>query len=350
MSDPIIVTQELAGLRCDLAFAQCFPELSRNRIRKLIDAQQAWIDQQSCTPKTKVMRGQVLSIDPEALKPSTILHDEPEPIDLNIIYEDEDLLVINKPIGLVVHPGAGQSSGTLLNALLHHKAEQSQLARAGIVHRLDKMTSGLMVVAKTEHSQTSLINQLKTHSVQRIYYALVRGEPISGGTIDADIGRHPKDRKKMSVRVKGGKRAVTHYRILQRFRGYTLLEVRLETGRTHQIRVHLAHKGYPIVGDPIYAGRQALPAKLDEQTREAVLALPHQALHAYKLKCQHPTKNRPIQWKASLPDYFKTLLDYMTPHPSQLWEQKTALEDEPECFWAMSDDEWDEADEMIDES
>ncbi len=312
MRERFIVCDEFEGHRFDAVLTHFLKPLSRSQIKPLIEEGNALLDNQPSSPKTKVRIGQELSADITAILSSRTIEDLPEDIPLNIVFSDENLLVINKPVGLVVHPGSGQAKGTLLNALLHYDAQLSQLPRAGIVHRLDKMTSGLMVVARDENARIFLIDQLKEHKVRRVYKALVRGNPISGGSVDKPIGRHPKARKKMAVRVTGGKRAVTHYRILQRFKGYTLIEATLETGRTHQIRVHMAHLGFPIVGDAVYARRMALPAGLTEQTISAVLGFKRQALHASKLELQHPITGKKKLWKAALPEDMQDLVSAMT--------------------------------------
>jgi 23S rRNA pseudouridine1911/1915/1917 synthase len=235
---------------------------------------------------------------------------QPQPIPLDVRFEDPHLLVLNKPPGLVVHPAAGNPEGTLQNALLYHYPQLASLPRAGIVHRLDKDTSGLMVVARSLSAHKSLVEQLQARSVRREYLALVQSSVTAGGTIEAPIGRHPRDRLRMAV-VPSGKPAVTHYRILERFPAYTLLEVSLETGRTHQIRVHMAYIRCPLVGDPLYAGRQKLPRGVSPRLREAVSSFRRQALHAARLELTHPASGERLSWQAEMPDDFSRLLDIL---------------------------------------
>ena len=227
---------------------------------------------------------------------------------MELVYEDDHLLVVNKPAGLVVHPAAGNPDGTLQNALLHHDPALVDLPRAGIVHRLDKDTTGLMVVAKTASAHKTLVEALQAREVKREYRALVTGKPTAGGTVEAPIGRHPAKRTRMAV-VSSGKHAITHYRIAERFRIHTLLAVNLETGRTHQIRVHMAHLHYPLVGDPVYGGRVKLPPAADEQTRQMLQSFRRQALHAYRLGLRHPATGEPMQWQADIPEDMQALLE-----------------------------------------
>jgi 23S rRNA pseudouridine1911/1915/1917 synthase len=233
-----------------------------------------------------------------------------EKIPLNIVYEDEDIIVINKQFGLVTHPGVGNWTGTLANALLYYDSSLSKLDRAGIVHRLDKNTSGLMVVAKNEKSQKYLVEQLQAHSIDREYSAIVYGHMIAGGTIDEPIGRDSKDRVKQSVSA-NGKEAVTHYRAIDRFKSHTHVKAILETGRTHQIRVHLSHAGYPLIGDPMYGGRVRFPKKANEVLKETLLNLKRQALHSKKLTLSHPISGKLMSWKAPLPKDMQSLLDVL---------------------------------------
>ena len=312
MKSYFTVTESFVNLRFDVALTQIVAIHSRAQIKTLIDHSKAWIDDAPCTAKTKLQLGQIISYELDSIQNQTVTEDLPQDIPLNIIYEDAELLVINKPAGLVVHPGAGQAQGTLLNGLLHYNAELAQMPRAGIVHRLDKMTTGLMVIAKTESTRQYLVDQLKQHLVRRVYKALVRGKMISGGKIETLMGRHPKLRKKQAVLVRGGKPSITHYRVIERFVGYTLVEATLETGRTHQIRVHLAHLGFPVVGDATYGGRKALPAKLDQITKETVIAFQRQALHASKLALIHPIKQSQMLWQAPVPQDMQVLIDNMT--------------------------------------
>jgi 23S rRNA pseudouridine1911/1915/1917 synthase len=291
------VPAALAGLRLDQALAKLLPEESRSRLAKLIEEGHVRVNGAHAAAKLKMKSGEAIEV---VLAPR--VEDSafrPEAIALEVVHEDEDVLVLNKPAGLVVHPGSGNWAGTMLNALLHHVPNQDQLARAGIVHRLDKDTSGLLVVAKHEPAQLSLVRQLQAHTVKRTYLALARGVVAAGGSIDAPIGRHPKHRTRMAV-VASGKPAVTHYRVRKRFAAHTLLECDLETGRTHQIRVHLASIGHPIEGDPVYAGR-------------GERLLPRQALHAWKLEFVHPRSGKSMRFEAPLPDDFRALLESLRP-------------------------------------
>ncbi len=282
-------------MRIDQVLARLMPEHSRNRLQGWLRDGAVLLDGAAVAPKHKVWGGEQLSLTPPPMPDG--VH-RAQNIPLRIVFEDEALLVIDKPAGLVVHPGNGNPDGTLLNALLHHAPELAGVPRAGIVHRLDKDTSGLLVVARTLASQTELVRQLQNRSVSRHYLALAVGSlPAADGTVDAPIGRHPVVRTRMAV-VAGGKPAVTHYRVLRRFDGCSLVECRLETGRTHQIRVHLAHLGHPLVGDEVYRGRAR--ARGPEFGR--------QALHAFRLGLEHPVTGRPCQWEVPLAQDFAQLL------------------------------------------
>lgn len=289
-------------MRFDQALAKLMPEYSRSRLQGWIEQGQATLGGAVATAKQKVWGGEAISVQPQA-HPSEQPH-RAEDIALDIVYEDDALLVIDKHVGLVVHPGSGNWEGTLLNALLHCVPQLAGVPRAGIVHRLDKDTSGLMVVAKTLTAQTALVRQLQARSVKREYLALVWGELRRDGTVDAPIGRHPTQRVKMAV-VEGGKPAVTHYQVEEHFQGCTLVRCRLETGRTHQIRVHMAHIGHPLIGDSVYLkGAQRCPPQL----RELLHGFPRQALHATRLALQHPISGERVEWHAPLPQDFEQLL------------------------------------------
>lgn len=301
------VPASLTGMRLDQAAAELFGGFSREQLK-------AWIKQGALTvnggqgrPKDKVAGGERLELKAELAGEARF---EPQAIDLNVIHEDDEVLVLDKPAGLVVHPAAGNPDGTLLNALLHHCPELSTVPRAGIVHRLDKDTSGLMVVAKTLTAQASLVEQLQARTVSREYDAVVTGVMTGGGTVDAPIGRHPKDRKRQAVTV-NGKPAVTHYRVVERFRGHTHVRCKLETGRTHQIRVHLAHQRYPLVGDALYGGRLKMPPGAAEELKALLREFPRQALHARKLAFIHPDKGLRMSFRTALPDDLVMLLDYL---------------------------------------
>ncbi len=289
----LTVPPACAGLRLDQALSRLLPQYSRSRLAQWVRAKQVRLDGATALPRRRICGGEIVEI---ILTPvPTSKASEPEDIALDIVYEDPALLVINKPAGLVVHPGSGNWSGTLLNALLHHEPDLAQLPRAGIVHRLDKDTSGLLVVAKTLAAQTDLVRQLQARSVTREYLALVHGRVARNGRIEAPIGRHPVSRTRMAV-VARGRAAVTHYTVLERFAEATLLRCRLETGRTHQIRVHLSSIGHPVVGDPVY-GR-----------RRATLSLARQALHAERLALRHPQTQRVMRWRVSPPADMRRLI------------------------------------------
>jgi 23S rRNA pseudouridine1911/1915/1917 synthase len=234
------------------------------------------------------------------------------------VYEDEDILVLDKPAGLVVHPAAGHADGTLLNALLHHCPDLNVVPRAGIVHRLDKDTTGLMVVAKNLGAQTALVAQLQARSVHREYEAVATGVLVGGGTVDAPLGRHARDRKRQAVLVNGGKEAVTHYRVLRRFRAHTHIRCLLETGRTHQIRVHMMHIHHPLLGDPVYGGRFKKPAGASLELIEAIRGFPRQALHARRLELLHPRSGELLSWEAPVPEDMRELLAVLTADNEEL--------------------------------
>ena len=311
-SDPIleILPEDVAGKRLDQALAHLFPQYSRSRLTQWVRDGRVLVDGEVLKPKDKVLGGEEISLEPEVEADTQF---QAEDISLNIVYEDEAILVINKPPGLVVHPAAGNWSGTMQNGLLFHDPELAKVPRAGIVHRLDKETSGLMVVARTLEAHTSLVAQLQERTVKREYLALVQGQVISGGMVDEPIGRHPVDRKRMAV-VASGKPAITHYLVEERFEGYTLLRVSLETGRTHQIRVHMAHIRFPMVGDPVYGGRARIPAGLSEEVREAILQFPRQALHATRLGLVHPVTGEEMLWEVPPPKDMQELLSFMREH------------------------------------
>jgi 23S rRNA pseudouridine1911/1915/1917 synthase len=265
------------------------------------------VDGRPCRPRDRLSGGEWVRLEGSL---EERVENLPQQIPLDVVFEDGAILVIAKPAGLVVHPAAGNPHGTLQNALLYHDPRLAALPRAGIVHRLDKDTSGLLVVARTLAAHKALVEQLQAREVKREYRALVLGVPTAGGTVDAPIGRHPVDRKRMAV-VDSGKPALTHYRVLERFRGYALLGVRLETGRTHQIRVHLARAGFPLLGDPVYGGRPRSPAGASPTVLEAVRGFRRQALHALRLGLAHPTTGQWMEWEGAPPDDFRCLLSVL---------------------------------------
>ncbi len=297
----------VAGQRLDRVLAMLFPQHSRSRLAGWVRQGVVQIDgTQALLPRQAVTGGEAVRIavaDEQASSQITA-----EPIALDIRYQDADLLVLNKPAGLVVHPGAGNPSGTLQNALLYFDPQLAGIPRAGIVHRLDKDTSGLLVVARSLTAHTALVAMLSQHLVQRRYQAVLRGCLIAGGTVDAPIGRHPSDRLRQSVRENGGRGALTHYRIMERFRAHTLVQCELETGRTHQIRVHMAHLGKPLIGDPIYGGGLRLPAGAIPELLEVLRGFRRQALHAASLRFSHPLHQGEVHVEVPVPEDFDQLL------------------------------------------
>jgi 23S rRNA pseudouridine1911/1915/1917 synthase len=298
------VEAALDGERLDQAAAQLFSEYSRSRLQSWIKRGELLADGKVCRPRDKVREGSLLTID-------AVLEDEvswqPEAVALDILFEDESILVLNKPAGLVVHPAAGHADGTLVNALIGHAPTMAQLPRGGIVHRLDMETSGVMVAAKTLRAHHHLVAQLQARTVKRQYCAVCIGAMTGGGTVDEPIGRHPRQRKKMAV-VHGGKPAVTHYRVTRRYAHHTRIAVNLETGRTHQIRVHMAFRHYPLIGDPVYGGRPRIPRGASEELINALRGFPRQALHAEALGLIHPASGENMQFDCPLPDDLKALL------------------------------------------
>ncbi len=298
------VPVELSGQRLDQALARMFPEYSRSRLKSWLLQGFITVDEQAMRPRDAVTGGESVRLQPQ---PETSVTSAPEALELDIIFADEDCLVVNKPAGLVVHPGTGNPHGTLMNGLLHHVPELDQLPRAGIVHRLDKDTSGLLVVAKTLQAHTALVRALAAREIARHYIAVCGGVLTGGGSINEPIGRHPVDRLKMSVQ-RDGKAAVTHYRVIQRFAAHTAISVQLETGRTHQIRVHFAHRRHSLVGDQTYGGRLAMPAGASDRLRETLRHFRRQALHAEKLAFAHPRSGENIDLQVAPPADFADLL------------------------------------------
>ena len=281
-----------------------FPDYSRSRLKEWLLSGAISVDGGSRRPRDAVSGGEVIEFEPQ---PETEVRAAPEPITLDVAFEDEHLLVVNKPAGLVVHPGAGNPGGTLMNGLLHHAPQLEAVPRAGIIHRIDKDTTGLLLIAKTLPAHTALTRQLAERSIAREYLAVCCGVLTGGGTIDEPIARHPVDRKRMSVQ-QGGRPAITHFKVRERFRAHTYISVKLETGRTHQIRVHFAWRRNPLVGDPVYGGRLALPAGASEALIETLRGFRRQALHAARLAFEHPSSGETVTIEAPLPDDFEGLL------------------------------------------
>jgi 23S rRNA pseudouridine1911/1915/1917 synthase len=308
MSEPIqlslTIPFETAGQRLDQVLSELLSDYSRTRIKSWIESGEILVNGLQLRPKDKVLGGERVEVNatlPDAVPVA------PEVIDLDVAYQDEHVLVINKPAGLVVHPGAGNAAGTLQNALLHFDPALAQLPRGGIVHRLDKDTTGLLVVARTLAAHTALVRTLEAREIEREYEAVCQGVMTGGGTVDAPIGRHPVDRLRQAIR-EDGREAVTHYRVLHRYRGHTHIRLQLETGRTHQIRVHMAHIRYPLVGDRVYGGRLLLPKGASTELIETLRAFKRQALHAARLAFEHPVTGRAVEVTAALPEDFQALL------------------------------------------
>src|SRR3989338_1584103 len=304
------IPDALAHQRLDAALAQLFPDYSRSQIQQWIREGYVQINNKIIQkPRQETIAGQIVTITATITENTEWIA---QSIPLNIVFEDETIIVINKPVGLIVHPGAGNPDNTLVNALLHHCAELSHIPRAGIIHRLDKDTSGLLVIAKTLVAHNLLIKQMQAREIEREYRAVVHGNIISGGTIDLAMGRHATQRTKMAVKEMG-KPAITHYRVLEHFQEHTLLSVKLETGRTHQIRVHFSHYNYPLVGDPVYGKRgQYQYPELSQAAQDALNNFKHQALHAYKLTLTHTVTKKRMKFQVPLPDDFLQLIEALS--------------------------------------
>lgn len=302
------VPANLLGKRLDQALAEMFPDYSRSRIKDWILANHVKVDGEiQNKPREKLVGEEQIEIDAQL---EIEVEHKAQDIDLDIVFEDEHILVINKPMNLVVHPGAGNGDGTVLNALLNHVPQIANVPRAGIVHRLDKDTTGLMVVAKTIPAQTHLVEQLQAREISREYEAVVIGTMVAGGTIDEPIGRHPTKRTNMAVR-ESGKPAMTHYRVKEKFRAHTYIRLKLESGRTHQIRVHMSHLRFPLVGDQAYGGRPRPPKACNQDMVDMLRSFKRQALHAVQLELSHPVTGEWLSWQAPLPDDFKALLSVL---------------------------------------
>ena len=295
------------GMRLDQVVAELFPDYSRNRLATWIKEGRLTVDGKTMKPRDKALASAHVVLE---VADDPVIDWQPQTLPLDVIFEDEHILVVNKPAGMVVHPAAGHTDGTLVNALLGYAPELDTLPRGGIVHRLDKETSGIMFVARSALAHKSLVAQLSERTVSRTYCAVCTGALTGGGKIDAPIDRHPTARTKMAV-VADGKPAVTHYRIAHRFKHYTQLQVNLETGRTHQIRVHMAHRKWPLIGDPVYAGRQRIPAGASEALITALRNFPRQALHAQALEFEHPATGDWMEFETELPDDLVELLEVL---------------------------------------
>jgi len=301
------IEKKQAGNRLDHALQQLLPDYSRSKIQQWIQQGFVCLNHETCKPRQKVFSGDLVDLDVPEQK---VISDQPQAIEFEILHQDDDIFVVNKPADLVVHPAAGHADGTLVNGLLAHDPRLQQLPRAGIVHRLDKDTTGVMVVARNLSAHHWLVAQLQARCVKREYIAITQGVVTAGRSIETGIGRHPQNRKKMSVQS-GGKPAITHFQVARKFTHHSLVKVQLETGRTHQIRVHMAHIKYPLLGDSLYGGRQRIPAGADETLAAAIKAFRRQALHAQRLSFEHPGSRELVSFEAPLPDDFSTLLDVL---------------------------------------
>jgi len=300
----ITVDEKLAEVRIDKAISSILKEFSRMNIKQWINSGNILVNQEKVEPKTKLIIGQIVSVEP-------IFEDRKETVseamDLSIVFEDDHMIIINKPHGLVVHPGTGNMEGTLQNGLLHHHPALSKLPRAGLIHRLDKNTSGLLIIAKTNQSYNALVSDLQERLITRAYRAIWLGVMTSGGSVDANLSRDPNNRIRFKI-MNQGKRAVTHYRVLKKFKNHTFLGLRLETGRTHQIRAHLSHIQYPLIGDPLYGGRFFTPKGAKEDLILKLKNFKRQALHACLLSFNHPIEKRKVKFESTLPTDMESIL------------------------------------------
>lgn len=314
LDQKLIIPSEHHHQRIDIVLAHLLPDYSRSQISHWIKQNKITINLKPCKPKDKVLYGDTIEISVDfTLVDEDFARCTPEAIPLTVVFEDEEVLVLNKPADMVVHPGAGNKEHTLVNALLHHAPCLHHLPRAGIIHRLDKDTTGLLIVAKTLEAHTSLIRQMQAREIHRHYLALVQGQIVSGNTIATGFGRHPRNRLKMAV-LEQGKEAITHYAVKKHYQDFTLLDIKLMTGRTHQIRVHLAHINHPVVGDPLYGGRVKVPTHSSEYLRNLLHQFKTQALHACTLTFVHPKTVIDITCSAPLPANFKNLLTSLDEH------------------------------------
>lgn len=304
------ITDEHAGLRLDQVLSRILPQHSRSRIQSWIKSGMVTVNEREPRQRDTVQTGDVINLN---VRFEAMDENQAEAIPLNIVYEDDDIILINKPAGLVVHPGAGNAVHTLVNALLHHDSKLNRLPRAGIVHRLDKDTTGIMLIARTPEAHTFLVDKLQSRHIKREYQALVCGVMTAGGQIETGIGRHPAKRTRMAV-SDSGKHALTHYRLLEKFQHYTLLRVILETGRTHQIRVHMSHIKHAVVGDPVYGRNKSMLKGITEPVRDAVSNFKRQALHAWQLQLPHPRTGQMLEHQAPVPDDMQALIAILSEH------------------------------------
>lgn len=310
----LIIPGEYHNQRIDSVLAHLLPDYSRSQISHWIKSGEIYLNQKPCKPKDKICAGDLISIDTQLNTVNNNFDQSAaEEIPLNVIFEDDEVLIINKPANLVVHPGAGNREHTLLNALLHHAPALRHIPRAGIIHRLDKDTTGLLVIAKSLTAHTSLIRQMQARDIQRHYLTLVQGHVISGGTIATGFGRHPRNRLKMAV-LEQGREAITHFAVKKQYQEFTLLDINLMTGRTHQIRVHLAHINHPVFGDPLYGGRMKFPANASPELRTQLQKFKRQALHACSLTLFHPQTKKELTFSAPLPDDFQLIVNLLDEH------------------------------------
>ena len=300
----ITIPKELDGKRLDVALSELLPEYSRSKIQSWIKAGEVGVNNLNHRQRDVVNADDIIKIN---TVPKNTDKDQAEAIDLNVIHEDDEIIIINKQAGLVVHPGAGNQKHTLVNALLHFDKNLDVLPRAGIVHRLDKDTTGIMIIARTIKSHTHLVNELQKRNIKRNYRALICGQLIAGGTIENKIGRHPVQRTKMTVTDKG-KLAITHYKIVKKFQHYSYLDIQLDTGRTHQIRVHMNSINHPVIGDPMYGKNSFLKKGIETSLRDHIKNFKRQALHAYSLELIHPKIKKLVNYKAEVPDEKKNLI------------------------------------------
>ena len=308
------VEAEISGCRLDQALNGLMPDYSRSKIQAWIQQGFINLNRQPCKPRQKVYHGDLIDLDiPYIAK----LTDKPENIEFEVIHQDDEVFVINKPADLVVHPAAGHQSGTLVNGLLKIDPALEQLSRAGIVHRLDKDTTGVMVIARTLKAHTSLVDQLQCRDMKREYIAITQGVVTAGRTIETRIARHPQNRKKMSVQ-KQGKTAITHFQVRRKFAHHSLIDVQLETGRTHQIRVHMAHINYPLLGDPVYGGRPRIPAGISPELASRLSDFKRQALHARRLSFEHPASGERLSFEAAIPQDFQIMLEALSDSTNEI--------------------------------